>query len=117
MSTTEVSKTKKIINFINGFVEVFWGVANPFFQNIFDLLDEGKVLKRFSVLAGIALTVYCVQWSFQFAITPPNKYTGSDVAMIIGAILSPVALLTGALMKYGDDLYKTPPKPPTYEDM
>lgn len=97
---------EKFINFINGIFNIFWGITRPFLKNVFEIMDEGKILKRFAVLSGIALTVYCAFWSFDFAVTAPERYSGSDVGLIIGAVMSPVAILTGALMKYGDDLYE-----------
>lgn len=107
--TTKKEKVKKILDDTLECIDMgfnfFWGIVRPFFTNIFEILEEGRVSQRAAVWVGIGLTIYCLQWVFGFVTNPPSVYTGLDVAAIIGALLAPIAGLTGALMKYGESLH------------
>lgn len=99
----------KAVAFIQGIYATAFDVVRPVLTQLFEILDEGQVSKRAAVWAGIALTIYCIHWCFGFATTPPPNFSGTDIAAIIAAILTPVAGLTGALMKYGESMTRPAP--------
>lgn len=106
--TNNDNKVKKVIEAITSSIEyiysVLFRIVRPPISNIISILDEGSIAKRAAVWAGIILTIYCVHWCFGLVMNPPQVYTGMDIAAIIGAILAPMAGLTGALMKYGENV-------------
>jgi len=105
---TKLEKFKSALNvasvFINAGFDFLWSVIRPFLKNLFEITDEGDLYERIAVGVAIALTIYCVSWCFGLALAPPDKYSGVDVAAIIGALLTPIAGMTAALMKFGDNI-------------
>lgn len=99
---------KKVVERVTEGVEYGWSVLfriiRPPITQIFQIMDEGSLSKRLAVWSGIGLTIYCINWVFELVMNPPQVYSGTDVAAIIGAILIPMAGLTGALMKYGESI-------------
>lgn len=99
---------KGFIERVTGAIEYGYSVAfriiRPPITQIFQIMDEGSLSKRLAVWSGIGLTIYCINWVFELVMNPPQVYSGTDVAAIIGALLVPMAGLTGALMKYGESI-------------
>lgn len=56
-------------------------------------LDEGGWVRRLYLIAATVMNWKYIVWAMTFAETSPR--TGSDVAMIVGAIGVPVAAVTG----------------------
>lgn len=106
--TNKKNKVKSAIEAVTGSIEyvysVLFRIIRPPISQVIQILDEGSIAKRAAVWAGIILTIYCVHWCFGLVMNPPEVYTGMDIAAIIGAILAPMAGLTGALMKYGESI-------------
>ena len=93
-----------IQKYINALNDLFWGSVRPFLTQMFEVIEEGRLTQRAAVWAGIALNVYVLHWCFKLVQTPPTGFTGMDLAAVIAALMTPLAGLTGALMKYGDDI-------------
>ena len=101
---------KTLSEYINAVFDFLWSIIRPFFSNIFQMADEGSLSERVAVWVGIILTIYCVQWCFGLILNPPDVYSGVDVAAICGAILTPLAGMTAALMKYGEGIRRNSDK-------
>ncbi len=96
------SGAKKIARFINVNVNVVFSVIQNIMFKIFRIVDEGHLSRRFAVWASLALTMYSAVWSMHFISNPPAQYDGPGVAAIIAAIMTPLSLLAGAMMKFGE---------------
>ena len=59
------------------------------------VIDERMLIRRLMTLGTFAMTMWAIWWSMEFASTSPRS--GSDVAMIIGAIMVPLNTLMGYL--------------------
>jgi hypothetical protein len=60
-----------------------------------DWIDNRLVIRRLMTIGTFIMTMWVIGWSMSFASTSPRA--GSDVALIIGAILAPVNALLGYL--------------------
>ena len=63
--------------------------------NFWRVIDERMLIRRLMTLGTFAMTMWVIWWAMEFASTSPRN--GSDVAMIIGAIMVPVNALQGYL--------------------
>ena len=86
-----------IVNTIN---QVF-DIIDLIMFRIFKIVDRCNLNRRFALWAGIILTIHVCIWCMGLVSNPPTQYSGVDVAAIIAAVLTPLSLLTGALMKFG----------------
>lgn len=64
-------------------------------SRFWDLVDNRLLIRRIMTLGTFAMTMWVIWWAMEFASTSPRP--GSDVAMIIGAIMVPVNALQGYL--------------------
>lgn len=60
-----------------------------------DFVDSRLVIRRIMTLGTFGMTMWVIWWAMGFAET--STRSGSDVAMIIGAIMIPVNALQGYL--------------------
>lgn len=58
-------------------------------------IDQHMIIRRLMTLGTFAMTMWVIWWAMEFASTSPRS--GSDVAMIIGAIGAPLNALMGYL--------------------
>lgn len=96
--------SKKIQEVSKELTDVLFGFIRPSISHIISILDEGKISARLALFSGIGMTVYALLWAMSYAESPPAALSGTDVAAIIAAVLGPIAMLTGALMKYGESV-------------
>lgn len=61
--------------------------------NVMAWIDRYRIVRRVMTLGTFATTIWAIAWAMQFASASPRA--GSDVAMIIGAVLVPVNSLLG----------------------
>lgn len=81
-------------------------VIEVFMYRLFKIIDKCNLNRRFALWAGMILTIYVCIWCMGLVSAPPASYSGVDIAAIIAAVLTPLSLLTGALMKFGEQ-YKS----------
>lgn len=62
-------------------------------NSLFDFIGKNMIIRRVMTLGTFITTLWVIWWAMQFAMNSPRS--GSDVAMIIGAILVPVNSLQG----------------------
>lgn len=60
---------------------------------LFALIEKTRITRYVFVWVGIWQSIMFIRWSFDFATT--STRTGSDIALIIGAIGVPLSALTG----------------------
>lgn len=84
--------------------DIIFGFFRPAISHLISILDEGKISARIALFSGIGMTVYALLWAMGYAESPPDALSGTDVAAIIAAVLGPISILTGALMKYGESI-------------
>jgi len=58
-----------------------------------DWVDRRAVVRRVMTLGTFVMTVWVIQWAMGYASTSPRD--GSEVAMILGAIMVPLNALQG----------------------
>ncbi len=63
--------------------------------NFWRVIDERMLIRRLMTLGTFAMTMWVIWWAMGFAASSPRS--GSDVAMIIGAIMVPLNTLMGYL--------------------
>ena len=63
-----------------------------------DWVDTRAVVRRVMTLGTFALTVWTIWWATEFAEASPRP--GSDIAMIIGAVMVPINWLMGHLFTW-----------------
>lgn len=95
---------EKIISFFQGVYRLVFGIVRPLLTQLFEIMDEGKLSARAAIWTSLGITIYALWWCFGFAAHPPANFGGTEIAAIIGAILTPLAGLTGAMMKYGEQV-------------
>ncbi len=88
--------------FIKNAINDVFDIIQLIFVRLFFIVDKCNLNRRFALWAGIILTIYTCLWCMQLVAHPPIQYSGVDVAAIIAAVLTPLSLLTGALMKFGE---------------
>lgn len=93
---------KRLVRFLNLNVNVVFSVIQNIMFRIFRIVDEGHLSRRFAVWASMGLTVYTALWCMNFIIKPPAQYDAAGVAAIIAAVMTPLSILTGAMMKFGE---------------
>jgi hypothetical protein len=92
-----------VVKFVLIWINAFFDIISGIMTHIFRIIDRGHLSRRFAVWSGIGLTIYSLLWCLSFAGAPPKAYpSGTDVAAIIAAVLTPISFLTGALMKFGE---------------
>ena len=64
-----------------------------------DFVDSRFIVRRITLFVMLAVSVQTVHWAMVFAET--SERPGADVAMIIAAVMGPVA----ALQKFVGDMY------------
>ena len=64
-------------------------------SKFWDWIDSRIVIRRVMTLGTFAMTMWVIWWSMKFAMESPRS--GSDVAMILGAIMVPLNSLMGFL--------------------
>ena len=62
-------------------------------DKLFEYIDKYMIIRRVMTLGTFAATIWAIWWAMDFAMTSPRS--GTDVAMIIGAVLVPVNSLQG----------------------
>ncbi|MCB1711354.1 MAG: hypothetical protein KDH96_02380 [Candidatus Riesia sp.] len=87
-------------------IDSIFDVIEVFMYRLFKIIDKCNLNRRIALWAGIILTIHVCIWCMGLVSAPPAAYTGVDVAAIIAAVLTPLSLLTGALMKFGEQ-YKS----------
>jgi hypothetical protein len=60
-----------------------------------DWIDNRLIVRRAMTIGTFVMTMYVISWAMDFAAT--SSRVGSDVAMIIGAIMAPLSALMGYL--------------------
>lgn len=60
-----------------------------------DWVDTRLVVRRILTLGTFAMTVWVIQWAMIFAYD--TSHSGTEVAMIIGAVMVPLTALQGYL--------------------
>ena len=93
-------------SFIIAFINSVFDIVDIFMFRLFKIIDKCNLNRRIALWAGIILTIHVCIWCMGLVSAPPVNYTGVDVAAIIAAVLTPLSLLTGALMKFGEQ-YKS----------
>lgn len=63
--------------------------------NFWRVIDERMLIRRLMTLGTFAMTMWVIWWAMEFA--ESSTRSGSDVAMIIGAIMVPLNTLMGYL--------------------
>ena len=89
---------QKILNYIG----CVFDIITTILFRLFRIIDKGHLSRRVAVWAGIILTIQVAYWCMAFVMHPPVGYTGTEVATIIATIMTPLSLLTGALMKFSE---------------
>lgn len=64
-------------------------------KELLRLIDEHMLIRRVMTLGTFFMTIWVIWWAMEFASSSPR--TGSDVALIIGAIMVPLNTLMGYL--------------------
>src|SRR5512139_4320892 len=67
-------------------------------SQFWDFVDSRAVVRRIMTLGTFAMTVWVIQWAMVFASGSPRP--GSDVALILGAIMVPLNALQGFLFAH-----------------
>ena len=93
----------KLGNFIIRCSDEFFRILRSVLTHFFQIMDEGKITRRFGTWSSMILTIYAIWWCFTFAMVPPPGFTGLDVGAVIAAVMTPVSALTAALMKFNND--------------
>lgn len=83
-------------------IDCVFDVIDVVMFRTFKIVDKCNLNRRFALWSGIVLTIYTCLWCMQLVAHPPTQYSGVDVAAIIAAVMTPLSLLTGALMKFGE---------------
>jgi len=99
---------KKVTRFMDTVEAIFIAIVGTLidmisypFKRIFKIGEQTKAGKVLAGLLSMGLAVFSALWAFGFAMEPPAGYTGEDVALIVGAVLTPItAIVTGILMKF-----------------
>lgn len=95
-------KANKVAKFININVNVVFSIIQNIMFKVFRIVDEGHLSRRFAVWASLGLTIYMSVWSMTFIMKPPAQYDAAGVAAIIAAVMTPLSILSGAMMKFGE---------------
>lgn len=62
-------------------------------RRFWDWLDERCIIRRALTIATFTLVAICLHWSMRYA--ESSARAGADVAMILGAIWTPLSALMG----------------------
>lgn len=95
----EVLSMKK---YIQNVIDFIFDIIQMVLFRFFRIVDKGHLSRRLAVWASIIITVQSAYWCMGLVSAPPAAYTGTDVAAIIAAVMAPLAALTAALMKFGE---------------
>jgi hypothetical protein len=66
--------------------------------DFWNFVDSRAIVRRVMTLGTFVMTVWVIRWAMDFASTSPR--TGSDVALILGAIMVPLNALQGFLFAH-----------------
>ena len=64
-----------------------------------DWIDKRFIIRRILVLVVLWLTIQTILWAMNFSETCVDR-TGTDIAAIIAAILTPLSVLQGMVFKF-----------------
>lgn len=77
-------------------------ILGAILKKVFGFVDENKLIPRIALLVGVLLTLWAFQWAFTFLSgVTIAQLSGTEVAAVIGAILTPIAGLITILIRYG----------------
>lgn len=98
----EMKERRTVKQRILNYIDSFFDIITTILFRLFKIIDKGHLSRRVAVWAGIILTIQVAYWCMAFVMHPPVGYTGTEVATIIATIMTPLSLLTGALMKFSE---------------
>lgn len=103
---TAYDKTKAFLDGTVKFIVLFMtfplDIVGAILKKIFGFMDDTKIIPRVALLIGVLLTLYAFQWAFVFVKgVTIAQLTGGELALVIGAILTPIAGLITILIRYG----------------
>ena len=86
---------EKLINFING----SWEVVETLLSGFWRILDASRMVRRIAYFSVLFLTFHAYFWTIHFIADNIGKVPGSDIALIVGAIMVPINALQGIVYK------------------
>lgn len=75
-------------------------VLKNWFTLWWDWVDHRQVIRRVIVLGTWGVTIHLIVLLVQWAISGDNHRSGSDVAMILGAAMTPITVLQGFVTSF-----------------
>lgn len=107
MNITVKSTCKSIVEHVTCFREV----VNSLLQVLWDILDNGMIIRRVSFGVMLWFSITFIIWSMDFAANNPQ--VPSEKALLIGAIGVPLSALQGYVFKlYVDNRQASHTPPP-----
>lgn len=79
--------------------DTLFAAIDPWMDRLYYHMEVGKLNRRLALYAGFGVSIYATFWSFGYAQT----HSGSEVALVIAAVLGPANFLAGALFKFYND--------------
>lgn len=73
---------------------------NNVITRLWDWVDARQVVRRIIVLGTWIITIHLIVTLVQWAIDPLNTRPGSDIAMILGAAMTPITILQGFVTQF-----------------
>lgn len=101
-----------IVKFVLIILESIFRIIDPILDWLLDFADKSNLSRRIALYTSVALTIYSTLKCWEIVEASPQL--SNSLALAIGAIMAPVAGLTGALLKfYVETKPPVKPKAPT----
>ena len=75
-------------------------ILNNWFTIWWDWVDNRQVIRRIIVIGTWIVTLQLIMTLVQWAIAAENLRTGADIAMILGAAMTPITILHGFVTSF-----------------
>ena len=72
----------------------------PWLTKWWDFIDSRQVVRRVIVLGTWVVTLHLIVTLIQWAIAPATERSGADIAMILGAAMTPITILQGFVTSF-----------------